>query len=339
MCFPLQVVQPEQPLVEKFVDVEIYQRIVFSNWAVTVLPKEGFMTRWIVRSAATVLGLAGLLVLSVEQSSAHVVFGNSLFSDASVIDPITGVLGVGSQFSNQDRNARSNAGWVAGLDATTWGDTHNTRFMYFNLAEAQTINFTVTATANSNGASLLNPGYSIFSGAIPNVSHDGGYYTGKSTFASWSPFAAENAAILAAPDNGGVAQKWGEFRANADVTMRADSATNTPIVSTMVYTGLFGVNSNGNTISGQYQLGPGLYTLVVGGANSTELAALLSHAIATNGDYTTPSGALIGYNNARLARNFNVQFNVAPVPLPAAVWLFGSGLVGVIAFARRRRSV
>ena len=85
--------------------------------------------------------------------------------------------------------------------------------------------------------------------------------------------------------------------------------------------------------------GPGIYSLVVGGTNSTDLAALLSHAIATNGDYTTPSGALTGYNNARLARNFNVQFNVAPVPLPAAVWLFGSGLVGVIAFARRRRSV
>ncbi|MDN5941658.1 MAG: VPLPA-CTERM sorting domain-containing protein [Nitrospira sp.] len=30
---------------------------------------------------------------------------------------------------------------------------------------------------------------------------------------------------------------------------------------------------------------------------------------------------------------------VAPVPLPAAVWLFGSGVAGVIAFARRRWSV
>ena len=184
---------------------------------------------------------------------------------------------------------RSNAGWVAGLDATTWGDTHNTRFMYFNLAGAATIDFTINATANSNGASLLNPGYSLFSGAIPNVSHDGGYYAGKSTFASWSPFAAENAEIIA--NGGALTEKWGEFRANADVTMRADDAVGNPIVSTMTYTGLFGTSSNGNSISGQYQLGPGLYTLVVGGANSTDLAALLSHAIATDGDYTTPSGA------------------------------------------------
>ena len=296
------------------------------------------MNRWIVWSAAALLGAVGLF-MSVGQASAHVVYGNPLFSDSSLIDPITGAAGVGSTFSNQGRNVRSNAGWVAGLDATTGGDTHNTRFLYFNLAQAQTIDFTITATANSNGASLLNPAYSIFSGAIPNVSHDGGYYPGKVTFASWSPFAGENADILAQPDNGGVGERWGDFRANANVTMRADDALGNPIVSTMTYTGLFGINSNGNAISGHYQLGPGLYTLVVGGADMSELAILLSHAIATNGDYTTPSGALTGYNNARLARNFNVQFNVAPVPIPAALWLFGSGLVGVIAFARRRPGV
>jgi hypothetical protein len=27
---------------------------------------------------------------------------------------------------------------------------------------------------------------------------------------------------------------------------------------------------------------------------------------------------------------------VTPVPLPAAVWLFGSGLLGLISFARRK---
>lgn len=295
------------------------------------------MNRWIVRSAAVLLGAAGLF-MSVGQASAHVVYGNPLFSDSSLIDPITGVAGVGATFSNQDRTVRSNAGWIAGLDATTGGDSHNARFMYFNLAEAQTISFTINATANSNGASLLNPGYSIFSGAVPNVSHDGGYYPGKTTFASWSPFAAENADILAQPDNGGIGERWGDFRANANVTMRADDSIGNPIVSTMVYTGLFGANGNGNSISGQYVLGPGLYTLVVGGVNSTDLAALLSHAIATNGDYTNPSGALTGYNNARLARNFNIQFNLAPVPIPAAVWLFGTGVVSLIALARRKRT-
>ena len=36
--------------------------------------------------------------------------------------------------------------------------------------------------------------------------------------------------------------------------------------------------------------------------------------------------------------NFNANFDfTAPVPVPAAVWLFGSGLVGLVGVARRRR--
>jgi hypothetical protein len=289
------------------------------------------MNRWIVRSAAVLLGAAGLF-MSVGQASAHVVYGNSLFSDASVIDPMTGFAGVGSTFSNQNRTVRSNAGWIAGLNATTGGDSHNARFLYFNLAGEATINFTVNALDNTNGASLLNPGYSIFSGTVPNVSHDGSYYAGQSTFASWSPFAGANANIIA--NGGALTQKWGEFRANGNVTMAHSDGT----TSSMIYTGLFGANGNGNSISGQYTLGPGLYTLVVGGANSTDLAALLSHAIATDGDYSTPSAARTGYQNARLARNFNIEFQVTPVPIPAAAWLFGTGVVSLIAFARRKRA-
>ena len=33
-----------------------------------------------------------------------------------------------------------------------------------------------------------------------------------------------------------------------------------------------------------------------------------------------------------------VQYGASPVPLPAAVWLFGSALLGLIGFSRRRRS-
>jgi len=35
----------------------------------------------------------------------------------------------------------------------------------------------------------------------------------------------------------------------------------------------------------------------------------------------------------------NVQVAVAPVPIPAAVWLFGSGLLGLIGVARRRKKI
>ncbi|MBX3302686.1 MAG: VPLPA-CTERM sorting domain-containing protein [Nitrospira sp.] len=296
------------------------------------------MNRWIVRSAAALLW-ATTLVATVEPANAHVVFGNPLFSDSGVIDPITGALGVGTAFSTQQRQVASNAGWAAALNNATWGDSHNARFMYFNLAQPQTIDFTVTATANTNGASLLNPGYSLYSGSVPNVSHDGGNYPGQTPFATWSPFA------------GGVAgsdpasQKWGEFRSNADVTMRADDSGGNPIVGTMHYLGLSDSNPTGNTISGQYHLGPGLYTLVLGGANSQAAQDLLNAAIATNGAYCsatattcTPNAEQTAYNNLRLGRNFDIQFNVSPVPIPAAAWLFGSGLTGVAVLMRRRKS-
>ena len=56
----------------------------------------------------------------------------------------------------------------------------------------------------------------------------------------------------------------------------------------------------------------------------------------------------LGFNNTGLtAENFDVDANeplllinpsnIAPVPVPAAVWLFGSGLIGLAGFMRRKK--
>lgn len=305
--------------------------------------------RVILRSAAALLGIVGLC-LSAGQASAHVVFGNSLYSPTNVIDPITGVNGVGAVFGNQNRTATSNAGWVAGLNPDTWGDSHNVRFMYFNLASDATIDFTINAFANTPVATgvnagltaptLLNPAYSIYYGAVPNVSHDGGQYASQTPFAPWSPFAT--AAVGTDPNS----EKWGEFRSNDQVTMVADRTINgvpSSVASTMTYTGLFGSSDN-NTITGHYTLAPGLYTLVVGGADEAALAALLAAAQAPGGTVAPPTGST-AYSDAyrlysanRLPHNFNIAFQVTPVPIPAAAWLFGTGVVSLIAFARRKRA-
>lgn len=310
------------------------------------------MNRWMVRSAAALLGAVGVF-LSAGQASAHVNYGNSLFSDSSLIDPVRPLLagdvpqyGTGIVNATPDRTVSSNAGWLAGQDATTWGNSHDNRFLYFNLAQASTIDFTITGT-NTNGNGVLNPGYSIFQGVAINSVHDGAInpasYIGAQTgFASWSPFSSANSAIT---NNGGTltTQHWGQYRSNADFTMAndgsaatANNAARPPAAFTLAYTGLFGANGTGNTITGHYDLGPGIYSLVVGGANSADLAALLEAAQATNGDYTTARPELTAYNNLRLARTFNIQFSVNPVPIPAAVWLFGSGLASIVALARRR---
>jgi hypothetical protein len=301
------------------------------------------------------------LFLSGEQAFAHVSYGNSLFSDASIIDPVRPLLpgdvqqyGTGIVNATPDRTVSSNAGWIAGQDSTTWANSHDQRFLYFNLAQASTIDFTITGT-NTNGNGVLNPGYSIFEGVAINSVHDGAvnptvngtpgavaaYNAAQTGMATWSPFAtAVNGAY-----GTGTTQHWGQYRSNADFTMANDgsaaTATNAarpPAAFTLEYTGLFGSSATGNTITGHYDLGPGIYSLVVGGANATDLAALLSDAQASN-SCAIAGPACTAYTADRLARTFNIAFSVTPVPLPAAVWLFGSGLAGVIALARRKKSV
>jgi hypothetical protein len=46
-----------------------------------------------------------------------------------------------------------------------------------------------------------------------------------------------------------------------------------------------------------------------------------------------PSGPFGDYN-----ANFNLQ-GVSAVPVPAAVWLFGSSLLGLVGIARRKKKV
>lgn len=56
--------------------------------------------------------------------------------------------------------------------------------------------------------------------------------------------------------------------------------------------------------------------------------------LASTGGSGMVNGAFIGY-----MANFNVYngSNVAPVPIPAAAWLFGSGLIGLVGVSRRRK--
>ncbi len=71
-------------------------------------------------------------------------------------------------------------------------------------------------------------------------------------------------------------------------------------------------NGTGSTsVAGQFVLAPGLYSIALGGNPASSLGQTGIHA-------------------------FTATFDVAAVPVPAAAYLFGTGLIGLASFARRK---
>ncbi|NJL17049.1 MAG: VPLPA-CTERM sorting domain-containing protein [Nitrospira sp.] len=82
-----------------------------------------------------------------------------------------------------------------------------------------------------------------------------------------------------------------------------------PEIETLSYLG-HTLNTSNSSVEWEGTLGPGFYTFLVGGSDASSVN-LDNHGL-------------------------RVNFTAAPVPLPAAVWLFGSGMAGLAAWARRR---
>jgi len=62
---------------------------------------------------------------------------------------------------------------------------------------------------------------------------------------------------------------------------------------------------------------------------------------AIGGDLAIRLSAIKGLGGNPLSQGQfdNVRLDFSPVPIPAAVWLFGSGLIGLLGVARRKQSV
>lgn len=320
------------------------------------------------------------LALFTNLASAHVGYGTALYDQAT-----NAYAGAGSGGLNP--TASSNAGWISGLSDNgvnrtaaldTFGDTHNNRFRFFTLTQQSQVSLTVSGAVNSNGASILNPGMSIFSGMVPASSHDGvgdtnglspaaitslqtpainAYLASHPGYASWSSFYDANDEIIA---NGGgtTFDKWGVFKSDGNFEM----GNNKGLVSGVTFIDAVADMANGsyadgnvdNSVSWNGILGPGTYTLTIGGASLNDLNSLFtavqlgvpgpsSTSCAFNGDpgcngTAWPGDATIegAYANLRLARNINIAMDVQPVPVPGAVWLLGSAMVGLIGLGRKK---
>ena len=168
--------------------------------------------------------------------------------------------------------------------------------------------------------------------------------------------------------------RWGAFRTNADVTMGNNGVSpggstysymfangdNSPTVGTMYYTGISvadalagatWTDSQGNVsgvlgadgvvdnmVSWSGILGPGVYTLAIGGANPDDYAAYFDDVRDSMGGLGSDTAANNAYGADRLARKFSISgFTVTAVP-EASTWgmmIAGLGLVGMA--TRRRR--
>ena len=91
-------------------------------------------------------------------------------------------------------------------------------------------------------------------------------------------------------------------------------------------------------------LSTGTTTAIKGTSSVTMTGSVLQDAgadtwtgvIATAGNIN--GDIWIGFTNVLYSEQYNITITADPIPVPAAVWLFGSGLLGLVGVARRRKS-
>ena len=218
-----------------------------------------------------------------------------------------------------------------------------------------------------------NPAFSIFKGLAPQSSHEGGAgnttltnnlpgYIDWSPYASASPYTAATHATYEATTGNTYTGNgtWGAYRSNDDWTGGRDiSATATfgngnligtdltlggNNVRTLSYIDAAASANGAHTVSWTGTLGAGDYSIWVGGANAAdaEQQALNYQALfaaTTANDAAAITAANAAISGLRGAYGFTVDTTVAAVPVPGAVWLFGSALAGLIGYGRRKAAV
>jgi len=228
---------------------------------------------------------------------------------------------------------------------------------------------TGSATSTTLTALDWNPAFSIFKGLAPQSSHEGG--AGNTTlsnnlpgYISWGPYAA-NEPYTASTDatyeattgntytgNG----TWGAYRSNADWTGGRDVSatatfgngnligTDTTLggnnVSTLTYLASASA-PNAHTVTWSGDLGPGNYSIWVGGTNSADAAQqILNYQALLAATNAADTAGIAAANNAITALRgnygFTIKTTVAAVPVPATVWLMITGLMGLLGLQKRK---
>lgn len=205
-------------------------------------------------------------------------------------------------------------GWIDGTDVNL-GDSHQVSFFAFQLNEDSSVNITMTG-ANESG---LNSAFTLYRGLLPGQAHD------DTGFDPLNPVDGSFNKIASPVDNGvntDAAGRVSPFRDTATIDFEGQfnalgswsMATDSSVWGVIEYLTHKNDTPGNESLLG-YFLPAGSYTIVAGGAACNDAGA----------DCTGPF------------INGTVSVNASPVPVPAALYLFGTGLIGLAGLARRRR--
>lgn len=211
-------------------------------------------------------------------------------------------------------------GWIAGTNPSL-GDSHNVSFFKFHLNQDSSVNITMTSTQNELG---LNPAFTLYAGLMGDLAHD------DTAFDPLNPVdGPPSFNKIASPVDDGVTTdalgRVSPFRdtANSDFEGQFNALGSWSMASDPEDGGVWRVieylthknDTAGNESLLDYFLPAGDYTIIASGAacNTTALSC------------TSP--LITGI----------VSLNASPVPVPAAMYLFGTGLAGLAGLARRQQ--
>lgn len=252
-------------------------------------------------------------LLPLQDALAHIAYRDIQTLTTPTLNPD------GSTTYSLTSSFQGNGAWANGTDAD-WGNSHDILWYKFTVANpgGALVNLSLAGGITRVGPLVtlgdLTPAFTLYSGMLPPSSHDG-------------------AGVLPLPEG-----KDGQWLALADTTMANDAGE----IGTIRYLGHGGeVDGTAQTVSlGLIFLAAGDYTVTPGGA-CYECFPHYERLDPTNPAYDPnyENQIIAIENDAGSRRGFNLSLNIQPVPVPAAVWLFGSALAAFVGMGKRKQRV
>ncbi|OAI06285.1 hypothetical protein [Methylomonas methanica] len=181
------------------------------------------------------------------------------------------------------------------------------------IASGATVNLTIKMTAAATNG-IDNPAFSVWTSGTSdfNLSAGGfGLHTYSQVRGPADGGVSDNASLgnIGITDFIGYSNSGGSFTNGDGDAVGAGGVSSSPWVSAIASSWASGADFSSLTLSG---LKSGYYLIAAGGSCF---------------DGTCAAGS-----------SFNLEVTAAPVPVPAAVWLFGSAMAGLIGVGKRKRS-